>query len=303
MSETSSCPHQNVCSTIPAHVHFHAVAAFSGLAALRVFTINHHNAGLVGLQDLSIEPDAALYLHEELSRHGIESVVLRTCNRTELYWHARVPGDDERPGAALAGTLGIDEASLTNVASRLSGEAAATHLFRVCCGLESLVLGEAEILGQVRSALDACAASGPFLDGVFRAALRAAGSARAETGIGVGAMSVASMAIHWLHGVMPLEGRRVLVIGAGETGQKAARQLRAMGVGELVLANRTKSRAESVARPLNARAVGLDALAMEIANADAIVCAASGPDWIVRLDDVRPAAARTTPRVIVDRAS
>jgi len=110
------------------------------------------------------------------------------------------------------------------------------------------------------------------------------------------------MAIHWLHGVMPLEGRRVLVIGAGETGQKAARQLRAIGVGELVLANRTKSRAESVARPLNARAVGLDALAMEIANADAIVCAASGPDWIVRLDDVRPAAARTTPRVVVDLA-
>ncbi len=297
-----TCPHLGVCSTVPAQAHFHAVASFSGLAALRALTINHHNAGFTGLQDLSLDADAASDLHRRLFDRQMESFVVRTCNRTELYWRARVPGDDECAVAAFAATLGIEEAVLATVATRIVGEQAAQHLFRVCCGLESLVLGEAEILGQVRAALDAAPHAGQFLTGVVRAAVRAAGSARAETAIGVGAMSVASMAIHWLNDALPLAGRRVLIVGAGETGRKVARLLRSMQVGHLVVANRTLARAVTVAKPFGATAVGLESLAGEIGLADAIVCAAAADEWLVRCEDLRAPSTRTAPLFVVDLA-
>jgi len=283
-------------------VHFHAVASYSGIAALRAFTINHHNAGLVGLQHLSIDDDAAAGLHDALTRRGIESIVLKTCNRTELYWRARVPGDDEAVAGAFAHALGLREPVLRRAALKLNGEAAATHVFRVCCGLESLVLGEAEILGQVRAALDASPGAGAFLDGVFRAALRTGRQARADTAIGAGALSVASAAVQWLANQLPLARSRVLVIGAGDTGAKAARQLRSLGAGTLVIANRTRSRAETLAKPLGARAIGLDALATELASADGVVCAAGAPGWLIRKSDLQFAASRVAPLVIVDLA-
>jgi len=295
-------PPQVISTADAAQVHFHAVTSFSGLAALRALTINHHNAGLAGLQDLSIDADAASDLHQRLFERQLESVVVRTCNRTELYWRARLPGDDACACAAFAQAIGQDEAALTGVSTRLFGEAAAQHLFRVCCGLESLVLGEAEVLGQVRAALDASPHAGPFLTGVVRAAVRAAGFARAETAIGVGAMSVASMAIAWLDDVLPLAGRRVLIVGAGETGQKVARLLRSLNVGHLVVANRTLARAVTVAKPFGAAAVGLESLAGEIGLADAIVCAAGADEWLIRCDDLRAPSPRSAPLVVIDLA-
>src|SRR5262245_6131815 len=214
-------------------VHFPTVATHSGLAALCVIPMNHHTAGLSGLQHPSIGGDAVAQLHEKLSRLGIESVVLRTCNRSELYWRARAEGHDETATAAFAAALGLLPAALDGLAIRLNGETVAAHLFRVCAGLESMVLGEAEILGQVRIALDTCTGCGAFLDGVFRAALRTGRQARAETAIGTGALSVASTAVRWLGQRIALASSRVLVIGAGETAAKAARHLRAIGVEEL----------------------------------------------------------------------
>jgi glutamyl-tRNA reductase len=272
------------------------------LAALRALTINHRNAGLAGLQELSVDADGATDLHKRLFDRQMESVVVRTCNRTELYWRARGASDDHSASSALAEAIGIDEAALAAAATRLTGEHAAQHLFRVCCGLESLVLGEAEILGQVRTALDASPHAGQFLTGVVRAAVRAAGSARAETAIGVGAMSVASMAIHWLNDVLPLAGRRVLVVGAGATGQKVLRLLRSMHVGHLVVANRTLARAVSAAKPFGATAVGLESLAGEIGLADAIVCAAAADEWLIRCDDLRAPSRRQSPLVVADLA-
>lgn len=274
----------------------------NGLAGLRALTVNLHNAGLKGLQDLSIDADRSAGLHHQLFDREIESVVVRTCNRTELYWRSRAQHDDDAAATAFAQTLGVDAAALSAMSTRLTGEAAANHLFRVCCGLESLVLGEAEILGQVRSALESSTHAGPLLTGVVRAAIRTAGSARAETGIGVGALSVASMAIHWLNDVLPLEGRRVLVVGAGETGQKVVRLLRSMRAGQIVVANRTLARAVTVAKPFGATAVGLESLAGEVGRADAIVCAAAADEWLVRCDDLRAPSVRQAPLVVVDLA-
>lgn len=304
MSGAYSCPHQEVCRAVPAHLHFHHVASFSGLAALRVLSVNHRTVGLSELPALSVSCEGVMALHADLAARSIESVVLATCNRTELYWRARVPGDDEAAREGFARAHGILEEQLEPVAVRFSGEAAATHLFRVCSGLESLVVGEAEILGQVRMALEASTGAGPFLSGVFKAALRTGRLARTETRIGVGALSVASTAIHWLAEVMPLADRRVVVLGAGDTGAKAAKQLRAMGVGHLVIANRTRERASELARGLGAEAVGLDVLGAELVRADALVNAAGGSEWLVTAETLRDAVAGGTNRrlVVIDLA-
>ncbi|HSK10235.1 MAG TPA: glutamyl-tRNA reductase [Vicinamibacterales bacterium] len=289
MSDTYACPHQDSCAATPAHAHFHTVAAFSGVAALRVITINHRHVDLSRLQNLSAGCEAVMQAHEDLSGRGIESFALATCNRTELYWRARVPGDDETARRRFAHAVGLSEAALDAIAVRLSGEAAARHLFRVCCGLESLVLGEAEILGQVRAAMEACAGAGRFLQGVVQAALRTGRLARTETAIGNGALSVASSAVQWLAELLPLPQRRALVVGAGDTGFKAARHLAALGVGDLAIVNRTAARGEAAAAAIGARGVGLDRLLDELREADAVVCAASGPEWLIRTDALREA--------------
>jgi glutamyl-tRNA reductase len=293
MKDSQSCPHQDVCSTAP--LHFHAVAHYSGLSALRAITFNHRNVGVGAMQQLAVGCDTSMALHHALSVAGVESFVLATCNRTELYWRARVPGDNE----AVARTLGHTRGALAG-STRLSGRATAVHLFRVCAGLESLVLGEAEILGQVRASLEACTGAGPFLKGVVRAALRAGRMARAETAISVGVQSVASAAIHVLADSLTLADGRVLVVGAGDTGRQAARHLRALGVGRLLIANRTPGRAEALAAELDGTALSLDRLAGELTHADAIVCAVSAPAPLV--DTVllgRTAAARRGRRLIV----
>jgi glutamyl-tRNA reductase len=110
------------------------------------------------------------------------------------------------------------------------------------------------------------------------------------------------MAIHWLNDVLPLEGRRVLVVGAGETGQKVVRLLRSMRVGQIVVANRTLARAVAAATTVGATAVDLESLAGEIGLADAIVCAAAAHEWLVRLEDLRAPSTRQTPLMIVDLA-
>jgi len=125
-----------------------------------------------------------------------------------------------------------------------------------------------------------------------QAALRTGRLVRAETGIGVGALSVASAAVVQLSQTLPLARSRVVVIGAGETGLKVARHLRSLGVGQLVVANRTRARAEAIAADVGASAAGLDCLPQELVWADAIVCAVTAPQPIVHAPELRSARAR-----------
>src|SRR5690349_11343344 len=95
MSHSLGCPHQGVCSTVPA-AHFRAVAELSGLSALRVLTLNHQNVGIDQLPFVSLAADTVTSLQAALAAASVESFILATCNRTEIYWRARLPGDDER---------------------------------------------------------------------------------------------------------------------------------------------------------------------------------------------------------------
>lgn len=299
MSDFLPC-HHVACSAVQASRT--APGERGGLAPLRALVVSHRTAGLPALRQLSVDCERVMALHADLTAAGVASFVLTTCNRTEIYWHAGHPGDSTLVQRMFADALGAPRSWIADATTTLAGDAAAEHLFRVCAGLESLVLGEAEILGQVRGALDACTGAGAFLPGVVRAAVRAGRMARAETAIGVGAQSVASAAVQVLAKAVALPAARVVVVGAGDTGLKAARHLRSLGVGELVVVNRTLARAEQLGLAVGAEAAGLDGLPRELCRADAVVCAVATPTPLILTGDLRAAAAarRSRPLVIVD---
>jgi glutamyl-tRNA reductase len=268
------------------------------LDAFRVFSLSHRTCGLPALGGVVAHGDAAR-LHASLSTAGIQSIILSTCNRFEVYWRGARTGDDQTVAGMLDAALPMAKELLHGGSIQLSGDAAASHLFRVCSGLESMVLGEAEILGQVRTAMEQAPGSGSFLRGVFTAAIRTGRAARAETAIGTGAMSVASAAIEQLEACLPLGTRRVLLIGAGETAAKVARQLASIGVGQLVIANRTLERAQALAKTHQGTAVSLDSLGDEIAAADVVICASHSTSWLVTRSDVANRSVEN-PLVLVD---
>jgi glutamyl-tRNA reductase len=272
--------------------------AAAPLAALRARTVCHRTVGLDVLPRHALDAAGARALREHLDAAGLASFVLATCNRTEVYWRAAGPDDD----AAIARAIDSATAAPGEAGRLLTGRAAAEHLFRVCAGLESLVLGEAEILGQVRTAVEASPGAGPFLQGVARAALRAGRMVRAETAIAAGAQSVASAAVQQLAALLPLAQSRVLVVGAGATGAKVARHLRRRGVGALAVANRSEARAAAVASEVGAQALALADAALALHDADALVCAIDAGGAAITRADLQQAMARRPhrPLVVVD---
>lgn len=258
---------------------------------------------MAGLASVAATLAKTAAMHASLTGHGIESVILMTCNRVELFWRSRTPQDDVVATGTLAAAIGTGAEQLLGASAWLAGERAAGHLFRVCAGLESVVIGEAEVLGQTRAALEASPGAGRFVAGVFRAAIRAGRAARAETGIGKGAASVASTAIQWLSARAALDTSRVLIVGAGDTARKVARHLKAVGLRDLVVANRSLARAQDLARALGAEAVGLDSLPDEILRADAIVSAVNVSQWVITREQLRHRSDRPDrPLFVVDLA-
>ena len=250
------------------------------LSALRVFSLSHRSCGLSALGAIVSHGDASR-LRATLVSAGVEAVVLSTCNRFEVYWRAVRSIDDQLVASTIEGGLPLAKDLMRDGSLQLSGDEAAHHLFRVCSGLESMVLGEAEILGQARSAMEQSARTSPLLRGLFTAAIRTGRSARAETGIGIGAMSVASAAIEQIATRVSLSKSRVLLVGAGETAAKGARHLAKIGIGELVIANRTVDRAQELGRTHGGRGVSLDDLDTEVAAADVVICAASSSNYLI----------------------
>lgn len=247
---------------------------------------------------VAIDAEAASALARELAGDEREAVVLSTCNRTELYVvdaeEADVIADLER----LAG------GPLGSYLYRLSDEAAALHLFRVAAGLDSMVPGEGEILGQVRVAFEA-GACGPILDRLFRSALHAGRKARVETAIGESPSSVSAAAAALAQQVFgELDGRRVLIIGAGKVGETAARNLISRGADVTFVANRSADRAAEVARRLGSEPLPFDRVAEELGRADVVVSSTSAPGFVLTRPQVEQgiAARRGAPLFLIDLA-
>ena len=277
---------------------FHDTKSADLLDALRVCSLSHRSCGLPALGGVIAHGDGAR-VHAAIANSGIECVVLSTCNRFEIYWRSSCAADDDTVAALMAATLPSANELIRDASTRLAGENAARHLFRVCSGLESMVLGEAEILGQARTAMEQASPGGSFLRGIFTAAIRTGRGARSATGISAGAMSVASAAIQQLERRVSVRNSRVLLIGAGETAVKVARQLTKIGVLSLVVANRTIERAQSLAETHGGVAIGLDRLSSAVASADVIISASHAESWLIRREHlVDRSAAR--PVAIVD---
>ncbi|MBE7530404.1 MAG: glutamyl-tRNA reductase [Chloroflexi bacterium] len=234
-----------------------------------------------------------------------ELALLSTCNRIELY---AVIQPDETATATLllhllAQTQPPGPAELADYVYFLRGDTAVNHLLRVASGLDSLVLGEAQILGQVTDAYRTAVAQhtiGPVLDALFKTAIRAGKRARAETTISSNPASVSSVAIALARQALgSLTNRAILVVGIGEMGQLALKALRARELTNVSVANRTKSRAETAVAPFNGRAYSLDELPQAIQAADVVMTAVHSPRPIV---DITTILERERPLVIVDIA-
>lgn len=267
------------------------------------FGVSHHNTPIEVRERLAYTParlDVALRLARAYHHGGAwslsEVVLLATCNRTELYGVASAGDPWNEVEAFLAETLRTETATFSSHIVRRNGQAAARHLCRVAAGLESMVLGESEILGQVaeanRSAIDA-GASGSILTELFRSATRAGKRARTETAIGRNPASVSSVAVRLAaEAAGSLQGRRAVILGAGRMARKALRALHAQGIGQVTIVNRSPERAAELIRE-GGRMMAFNQLGQAMARSDIVVCATSAADPLVDTALVRAALARS----------
>jgi glutamyl-tRNA reductase len=263
--------------------------------------ISHHRAPVELRERAALGLDRAAELARKLAGEQGEAVCLSTCNRTELYLADGSAEEAERKAEAALLAL---ESELGPALYRLRDEAAALHLCRVAAGLDSLVPGEGEILGQVRAAHRASAA-GPILDRLFRQALHAGRKARVQTAIGESPASVSSAAAALAEQVFgELRDRVILVVGAGKVGELAVRSLVSRGARIAFVANRTAERAAELAQRFDAQPIPLDGIQAELERADVVLSSTSSPDWILTREQVEAAlpARRGRPLFLIDVA-
>jgi glutamyl-tRNA reductase len=245
--------------------------------------ISHHQAPVELRERAALDARRAADLAARLAGEQGEAVCLSTCNRTELYLADESGEAAERKAEAALLAL---ESELGPALYRLRDDAAALHLFRVAAGLDSMVPGEGEILGQVRAAHEA-GATGPILDRLFRQALHAGKKTRAQTAIGESPASVSSAAAALAEQVFgDLRGRSILVVGAGKVGEQAVRNLASRGATIAFVANRTMDRAADLAGRFGGEAIPLDRVDAELKTADVVLSSTSAPGWILTRDQV-----------------
>jgi glutamyl-tRNA reductase len=280
--------------------------------SLLLVGVSHRTAPVSVLERVAISgEDTAKVLDELITGEYVsEAVVLSTCNRIEIYAVVETfHGGLTEVSGVLARHAGADVSDLTDHLYVHYAGSAVEHLFSVAAGLDSMVVGEAQILGQLRAAYSTArelGTVGTVLHEVAQQALRVGKRAQAETGIDAAGASVVTEALDDAEAALgDLVGRRALVVGAGSMGGLAAAALRRRGIGEIAVANRTPERAARLAEIVAAegtpsRVVGLDALTPETATADVVVVCTGAVGTVVDLATVRTGlAARPGARPLV----
>ncbi|HNQ50900.1 MAG TPA: glutamyl-tRNA reductase [Candidatus Omnitrophota bacterium] len=255
---------------------------------IRVLGLNHKTAPIEIREKVSFPPsriDQAL-LSLKSRRAVKENLILSTCNRTELY---AVVED----GAAGSGQLvsfladfhGLDPAQLSKYIYEKSDKDAVSHLFEVVSSLDSMIVGETQIFGQVKDAYfkaRSLKTLGRTLDYVFEEAIRVGKKVRSETQIGKGAVSTSTAAIELARKIFEtLEGRTVLIIGAGKIGEMTVKNLYSRGVSTILVANRTLAKAKDLAHVFGGSAVSFEDLASSLVRADIIISSTSAPHFVI----------------------
>lgn len=260
--------------------------------------MSHHSAPVEVRERVTFAPCAARSFLKRLKENGTvaEAVLLSTCNRTELYAVVEDEGAKERLFGSLAAEKGLACDVLEQHSYWLTDHKAVRHLYRVASSLDSMVVGEAQILGQVREAYrmateELCA--GPILNRLFHTSLRVGKKVRSETGIGDSSLSVPGVAVKLAEEVFgTLEGRTALVLGAGEMSELVIKHLKGRGVARLKITNRTTERAHLLAERVGGVYVGFDELLDELPNVDVVVSSTGAGEWIVSSEVVAGALAR-----------
>lgn len=255
--------------------------------ALITVGVNHTTAPIEVREKLAFRPAEALARLARLRSDGVarEGVILSTCNRTEFYLVEQNGDAFEHSSAILSDRLGEDASRFVYV--HRDREAVA-HLFRVTAGLDSMILGEAQIHGQVKAAWEqGRGEAGPLLNRMFQTALLAASRARTETGIGRGAASVSSAAVQVAKKIFGgLAGRRAMILGAGDAAELALGCLLSEGVKVAIVANRTHERALELAEQHGATAIHYDQCWESLRDVDVLLCSTASPVPVVTRERV-----------------
>jgi glutamyl-tRNA reductase len=275
--------------------------------AFNVLGINHKTAPVALREKVAFSEDRLLAALRALRQElGVaEVVILSTCNRTEVYWAGSASG------AELSQWLERHHGNNLDLAPSLyvhQEQRAIAHAFSVASGLDSMVLGEAQILGQLKDAYrvaQEAGSTGPSLNKLFQAAFSAAKRVRSETRIGENAVSLASATVSLARRVYSdLSAHTALMVGAGDMNALTARHFMSAGVKRMVIANRTLGRAQTLAAELEAHAVGLDDLDKELAQADIVITCTASPIPLItkRATEAAIRSRRRRPIFMVDLA-
>lgn len=220
-----------------------------------------------------------------------ESLMLNTCNRVELYGASEMPVATEEIVRVLL-RPGDDDAPDAHSFYRYEADECVQHLFRVACGLDSMVLGETEILGQAKKAYEAARVNGnagPFLHRLFQRAFRVAKQVRTRTEIQRGSVSVGSVAVDLAVRIFgDLRGRSVLLLGAGEASERTARALVSRGVADLRVSNRSPDRAEALAQLVSGRAIPFESWQEQCREVDILITSTAAEEPLLTRATLAP---------------
>lgn len=269
------------------------------LAALGV---NHATAPMAVRELLAVVPAGAeACLRGLAALPGVSgALLLSTCNRTEIYLDGKESLGDA-PVSWFLRERGLNEREFGKFFYQRHQADAVRHVFRVATGLDSMVLGEPQILGQLKDAYQSARAAevlAPNLDRLLQRSFAVAKQVRTETGLGLNPVSMASAAVRLAKQVYDdFECRTALIVGAGATAELVARHLQTQGLKRLVIANRTLARGQALAERLNAQAIPMSSLAEHLADADIVVCATTAGAPVLSVEGLRailPARRRRT---------
>ncbi|MET1247468.1 glutamyl-tRNA reductase [Sporolactobacillus sp. STCC-11] len=261
---------------------------------LRAIGVNHRSAPVAIRERLAFTSrDLNRALSQLKQKNICEAVILSTCNRTELYLVTNhVKAGVEQASYFLARWFTMDTSELSDYLFTLEDKEAAAHLFHVACGLDSMILGETQILGQVRAAFltaQEAGSTGRILNELFRDALNVAKRAHTETQINDHSVSVSYAAVELMKNQMhDLDQKSIVLVGAGETGSLTLKHLISNGASHITIANRTLANGQRLANSVGygSTAIPLDRLPQAAATADIVISTASASHYLISKDDL-----------------
>jgi len=275
---------------------------------IQVIGVNHKSAPIQVRERLSFSPERLTDALTQLKRRACveEDIILSTCNRTEIYAAVTAGTGADSIKRFISDFQDIRFEELSAYLYSFSGKEAVRHLLRVPPSLDSMIVGETQIFGQVKDAYFRAremGVSGRRLNDLFEEAIRIGKKVRTETGIGKGAVSVSTAAIELSRKIFEsLDGKKVLIVGAGKIGEMTVKNLYSRGVSTVMVANRTYEKARELAGVFGGEAIRFDEIAGALSAADIVISSTSAPHYVLSRADIAAAMGQrgNTPLFLID---